>query len=108
MRSLGFSRCALSICVAAAMLGGCGVLRQAQDDTQPPIGVPSATSASGGDGRYYGAGGGGEGAAGFSSQSGAGGGGGRGSSYVASTAIKSREWRGWKNGTGNGVLTLRY
>jgi uncharacterized repeat protein (TIGR03803 family) len=32
----------LSFCVAAALLAGCGVLRQAQDDMQPPIGVPGA------------------------------------------------------------------
>ena len=32
----GFSRCALSISVAAAMLAGCG-------GSQPPIGVPGAT-----------------------------------------------------------------
>ncbi|MGB8965118.1 MAG: choice-of-anchor tandem repeat GloVer-containing protein [Candidatus Cybelea sp.] len=32
----------LSVCVAAALLAGCGVLRQAQDDMQPPTGVPGA------------------------------------------------------------------
>ena len=36
------SRFALSACVAAAMLTGCGVPRQAQDDMQPPVGAPGA------------------------------------------------------------------
>jgi hypothetical protein len=40
MKSLDFGRCALTGCVAAAMLAGCGALRQAQDDMQPPIGAP--------------------------------------------------------------------
>jgi hypothetical protein len=35
MKSLDFSRCALSICAAAAMLAGCG-------GSQPPIGAPGA------------------------------------------------------------------
>jgi uncharacterized repeat protein (TIGR03803 family) len=39
-RALGY---ALSIGAAAALLAGCGVLRQAQDDTQPPIGAPGVT-----------------------------------------------------------------
>lgn len=38
-------RHALSSCVALAMLAGCGALRQAQDDTQPPIGVQGAMPA---------------------------------------------------------------
>jgi hypothetical protein len=37
MKSLGFSRCALHMCVAAAMLAGCG-------GSQPPIGVPGVIS----------------------------------------------------------------
>jgi hypothetical protein len=41
MKSLDFSRCALSGCVAVAMLTGCGALplspSKGQDDTQPPI-----------------------------------------------------------------------
>jgi uncharacterized repeat protein (TIGR03803 family) len=41
MKSLDFGRMALCSCVAAAMLAGCGVLRQAQDDT-PLIGAPGA------------------------------------------------------------------
>jgi uncharacterized repeat protein (TIGR03803 family) len=34
-------RFALIIGTGAALLAGCGVLRQAQDDTQPPIGAPA-------------------------------------------------------------------
>ena len=41
MKRLDFGRMALCSCVAAAMLAGCGVLRQAQDDT-PPIDAPGA------------------------------------------------------------------
>ncbi len=44
MKTLDFGRGALSTWVAAAMLGGCGVLRQAQDDTQPPIAAPGNVS----------------------------------------------------------------
>ncbi|MGB6517410.1 MAG: hypothetical protein WBE79_02760 [Candidatus Cybelea sp.] len=40
MRRWNPTRNALSVCVAAALLAGCGVLRQAQDDMQPPIGAP--------------------------------------------------------------------
>ena len=40
MKHLEFGRVALSSCIAAALLAGCGVLRQAQDDMQPPIGAP--------------------------------------------------------------------
>ncbi len=36
----------LCITVAAALLAGCGALRQAQDDTQPPIAAPGANPAS--------------------------------------------------------------
>lgn len=36
------ARFALAISLSAALLGGCGVLRQAQDDMQPPIGAPGA------------------------------------------------------------------
>ncbi len=35
-------RKALSGCVAATMLAGCVVLREAQDDMQPPIAAPGA------------------------------------------------------------------
>ena len=35
MKILGFSRCALAVCAAAAMLAGCS-------GSQPPIGVPGA------------------------------------------------------------------
>jgi hypothetical protein len=37
-----FNRYALAMGTASAMLAGCGVLRQAEDDTQPPIGAPGA------------------------------------------------------------------
>jgi hypothetical protein len=37
-----------------------------------------------------------------------GGGGGGGSSYIEPAASKSHEWRGWKNATGNGVITIRW
>jgi hypothetical protein len=40
MRSLDLGRLALTTCVAGALLAGCGALRQAQDDMQPPIGAP--------------------------------------------------------------------
>jgi 6-phosphogluconolactonase len=43
MKSLDFSRYALSACVATAILAGCGVLRQTQDDMRPPIGAPGAS-----------------------------------------------------------------
>ena len=39
MKSSDFGRRALTGCVAAAMLAGCGVLRQGQDDMQPPTGA---------------------------------------------------------------------
>ena len=42
MTNLDFGRYMLSSCVAAALLAGCGVLRQAQDDMQPSIGAPGA------------------------------------------------------------------
>jgi uncharacterized repeat protein (TIGR03803 family) len=42
MRISGLRRDALSACAAAAILAGCGALRQAQDDMQPPIGAPGA------------------------------------------------------------------
>jgi uncharacterized repeat protein (TIGR03803 family) len=42
MRISGFINYALTSCAAAAMLVGCGTLRQAQDDMQPPIGAPGA------------------------------------------------------------------
>ena len=41
-----FARSALSIGAAAVLLAGCGVLRQAQDDMQPPIGPQGATAQS--------------------------------------------------------------
>jgi hypothetical protein len=40
MRISGLSHYAYSGCAAVAMLAGCGALRQAQDDMQPPIGAP--------------------------------------------------------------------
>jgi uncharacterized repeat protein (TIGR03803 family) len=42
MKSIG--RYFLSISVAATVFAGCGVLRQAQDDMQPPIAAPGAAS----------------------------------------------------------------
>lgn len=36
------SRYGLSMSIAAALLAGCGVLQQAQDQMQPPIGMPGA------------------------------------------------------------------
>jgi uncharacterized repeat protein (TIGR03803 family) len=42
MRVSGFGRHVLTSCVAVAMLAGCGVLRQAQDDMQPPVGAAGA------------------------------------------------------------------
>jgi sugar lactone lactonase YvrE len=44
MRISGLARFALTSYAAIAMLAGCGVLRLAQDDTQPPIGIPGLTS----------------------------------------------------------------
>ncbi len=48
MKSLGIGRYALCICVAAAFLAGCGALplslSKGQDDTQPPIDAPGATT----------------------------------------------------------------
>lgn len=55
-------------------------------------------------GGYYGGGGGGGGAI----AGGAGGGGRGGSSYVESTAIKSRMWQGWKNATGDGLVVFSW
>ncbi|MFZ0030882.1 MAG: choice-of-anchor tandem repeat GloVer-containing protein [Candidatus Cybelea sp.] len=43
MRRWNLSRAALSSCVTAALLAGCAVLRQAQDDTQPPIAAPGSS-----------------------------------------------------------------
>jgi hypothetical protein len=45
---LHFGRCVFSLCGVAAVLTGCGVLRQAQDDTALPIGA-SGTFAPGGE-----------------------------------------------------------
>jgi hypothetical protein len=42
MSTFAFNRYALTVSAAAALLAGCGVLRQAQDDTQVPIGAPGA------------------------------------------------------------------
>jgi hypothetical protein len=44
MRISGFGRCSLSSCVAVAMLAGCGALRQAQDDMQPPGAIPQVSA----------------------------------------------------------------
>jgi hypothetical protein len=45
MRSTDFGRHALSSCAVAALLAGCGALRQAQGDTQPPIAQNATTEA---------------------------------------------------------------
>ena len=45
MKSSSLSRNALSICMGAVLLSGCGALRQAQDDV-PPIGAPGVTQQS--------------------------------------------------------------
>jgi hypothetical protein len=42
MRSLDFFRYAFGTWATAAMLAGCGVLRQVQDDMQPPVAAPGA------------------------------------------------------------------
>ena len=42
MKSIRLGTHALTGGVAIALLAGCGALRQAQDDTQPPIGAPGA------------------------------------------------------------------
>jgi uncharacterized repeat protein (TIGR03803 family) len=47
MRISGFSHSALTSCVVVAMLAGCGALRQAQDDMQPPIAAPGAVPQAG-------------------------------------------------------------
>jgi hypothetical protein len=44
MKGFGLGRYALSGGVAVALLAGCGALRQAQDDTQPPIGAPGTVA----------------------------------------------------------------
>jgi hypothetical protein len=70
-------------------------------------GVGGAGGGGGGGGGYYGAGGGGGG--GSDSFVGAsGGGGGGGSSFIESRAVSHREWRGWKNATGNGVIAVSW
>src|SRR5580698_10406035 len=45
MRCTDFGRHALSSCAVAALLAGCGALRQAQGDTQPPIAQNATTEA---------------------------------------------------------------
>jgi hypothetical protein len=62
----------------------------------------------GGGGGYYGGGGGGGGGSVDTSQNGNGGGGGGGSSYIEPRATAQHGWRGWKNATGNGVITFRW
>jgi hypothetical protein len=62
--------------------------------------------AGGGGGYYGGGGGGGGGGDTFSGASGGGGGG--GSSYVEPGAFAQREWRGWKNATGNGIIVFSW
>jgi hypothetical protein len=42
MKSRGFDRYVLSVSAALAMLGACSALRQAQDDTEPPIAAPDS------------------------------------------------------------------
>jgi hypothetical protein len=61
----------------------------------------------GGGGGYYGGGGGGSGGAQTSHQ-GNGGGGGGGSSYVESSAKGVRMYRGWKDASGNGTVTIKW
>ena len=40
-----YNRSGLGVCAIAAMLSGCGGLRQAQDDMQPPIAAPQSAAA---------------------------------------------------------------
>ena len=61
----------------------------------------------GGGGGYYGGGGGGSGGAQTSHQ-GNGGGAGGGSSYVERSAKGVRMYRGWKDATGNGSITIKW
>jgi hypothetical protein len=51
---------------------------------------------------------GGNGGNGGDTFSGASGGGGGGSSYVEPGAFAQREWRGWKNATGNGIIVFSW
>ncbi|MBV8198176.1 MAG: hypothetical protein JO263_08570, partial [Candidatus Eremiobacteraeota bacterium] len=54
-------------------------------------------------------GGGGGGGGGSDSFVGASGGGGGGdSSFIEPKALSHREWRGWKNATGNGIVVIRW
>ena len=63
----------------------------------------------GGGGGYYGGGGGGAGASGVYGCDGMpGGGAGGGSSYVEPKAIEWREWRGWKDAIGNGLIVFSW
>jgi hypothetical protein len=61
----------------------------------------------GGGGGWYGGGGGGSGVS-STTDTGAGGGGGGGSSYAEPSAIGVRMYRGWKDASGNGVVTIRW
>lgn len=69
---------------------------------------PFSGNGGGGGGGYYGGGGGGGGAGNYSDRyDGDGGGGGGGSSYVESSAIKSRMWNGWKR-EGDGLVVFSW
>lgn len=66
-----------------------------------------AGGGAGAGGGYYGGGGGGGGGS-DSFVGGSGGGGGGGSSYVEPSALSHREWRGWKEANGNGVIVISW
>ena len=77
-------------------------MSQSEDVPQSPEdGELQITTSNGGGG-----GGGGGGGDTFSGASGGGGGG--GSSYVEPGAFAQREWRGWKNATGNGIIVFSW
>src|ERR1700729_576930 len=52
MKGLDFGRYTLTICAAAAVLSGCGALRQAQDDTPPIVARGAVHSATAGPNLY--------------------------------------------------------
>jgi hypothetical protein len=74
-----------------------------------PGGSGSSGAGGGGGGGYYGGGGGGGGTYQISQGwEGSGGGGGGGSSYAEPRAQKYRNWQGWKDATGNGVVVISW
>ena len=79
MRVSVLSRYALISCVAAAMLAGCGVLRQAQDDTRQ---AQDDTRQAQDDTRQ--------------------------ASYVESSVTNVQMWQNWKNATGNGLVVFSW